>query len=86
MTARPARPGELRLPGAYPATSRPRTHRCNSTFRACRRPMYAVPLTGLPSFCAFQCSYDIIYEARDLDLPQSVRDGFTQVGIRAYGG
>ena len=23
--------------------------------------------------------YDIIYEARDLDLPQNVREGFTQV-------
>ena len=28
---------------------------------------------------AKQKGYDLIYEARDLDLPQSVRDGLTQV-------
>jgi hypothetical protein len=27
--------------------------------------------------------FDIIYEARELDLPQNVRDGFTQVGVGA---
>ena len=26
--------------------------------------------------------FDIIYEARDVDLPQAQRDGFTQVGQR----
>ena len=26
--------------------------------------------------------FDIIYEARDVDLPQAQRDGFTQVGRR----
>jgi photosystem II oxygen-evolving enhancer protein 3 len=27
--------------------------------------------------------FDIIYEARDLDLPQAERDGLTQVSLRA---
>jgi photosystem II oxygen-evolving enhancer protein 3 len=28
--------------------------------------------------CRSQAGYDLIYEARDLDLPQSQRDGLTQ--------
>lgn len=82
MTARPARPGKLRLPCACLATSRHRPHACSSN----RHASHAVPPTGLSLFCALQCSFDIIYEARDLDLPQSVRDGFSQVRISAYDG
>ena len=38
----------------------------------------ASPIDLFDDRAAKQKGFDIIYEARDLDLPQSVRDGFTQ--------
>jgi photosystem II oxygen-evolving enhancer protein 3 len=38
----------------------------------------ATPVDLFDDRKAKQSGFDIIYEARDLDLPQSVRDGFTQ--------
>lgn len=43
-------------------------------------PHVTTPLSPNPSL--WQNGFDIIYEARDLDLPQSVREGFTQVRVQ----
>lgn len=53
-------------------------------------PSFTIPVSSPPSpylpaslpppLCPCpQAGFDIIYEARDLDLPQNVRDGFTQI-------
>lgn len=41
----------------------------------------ATPLEIFDDRAAKKKGFDLIYEARDLDLPQSVRDGMTQVGL-----